>query len=135
MSTYAPVDRLVEVLGLAAALKFAGRFGGRSVYVPLPERLKPEGSLAGTVGFDLAQKICGEWGGQEIMVPKCRAYLAREMARAIHREPETMTMRDIAGKYGITERWAFQLLAAPAPAPAEPAEPMKAAQRQLFPET
>jgi Mor family transcriptional regulator len=130
---YASVDRLVEVLGLAAALKFAARFGGRSVYVPLPERLKPEGPLAGTIGFDLAQKICVEWGGQEVMVPKCRAYLAREMARAIHREPKSMTVRAIAEKYDITERYAFQLLAA-AP-PAEPDDPAKSAQRSLFSET
>lgn len=133
---YVPVERLVDVLGVAVALKFAARFGGRAIYVPRPEGLKPEGPLAGTVGFDLGLKVCREWGGQEIAVPKCRPYLAREMARAIHREAKTMTVSAIAEKYEITERWAFQILAAPAPVErAEPEAAAASAQRQLFPGT
>lgn len=129
--TYAPVDRLVEVLGVPDALKFAERFGGNRLYVPQPERLKPEGALVATLGYEAARKLAFEWRGMEIMVPKCREYLARARARAIHAEPATMSRADIARKYGITERRVFQILEAPPPG--EPAA-APAAQRSLFSE-
>lgn len=133
--TYAPVDRLVEVLGVPGALKFAERFGGNRVYVPQPERLKPEGVLVATLGFEAAQKLAFEWRGMEIMVPKCRDYLARAMARAIHADEATMSRADIARKYGVSERRVFQILAAPAPAePAGSTEAAPSAQRSLFSE-
>lgn len=129
--TYVPVGELVEAIGLAAALKLARRFGGRRVYVPQPERIKPEGPLAGTIGFDAVTRLAKTWRGQEIAVPKCVGYLARERARRIHAEPAAMSIAAIAAKYDITERWAFRILATPAPG--EPAEePARLAQRDFF---
>jgi Mor family transcriptional regulator len=129
--TYAPVDRLVAIIGLGAALKFAGRFGGRRVYVPQPERLKAEGPIVATIGFEAAQRLAFEWRGQEIAVPRCVSYLVRERARRIHADAATMSAAEIAGKYGITERYAFMILAEPAPV--EPA-PLPSPQGSLFSE-
>lgn len=129
---YASVDRLVEVLGLAGTLALARRFGGVRVYVPQPERLKPEGALVATLGHDIAHKLAFEFRGLEIMVPKCVAYLNRERARRIHAEAKTASAAQLATRYGITERYVFAILAEPPPdEPAEPA-PGAAAQRSLF---
>jgi Mor family transcriptional regulator len=133
--TYAPVERLVEILGIALALKFAGRFGGRRTYLPQPERLKPEGPIVATVGYEAAVKLAHEWRGQEIMVPRCVSYLVRERARAIHADAKTLSKDQLALKYDITERYVFMIL--DAPAPTEPADVPQApsAQRGLFSET
>lgn len=130
---YAPVDRLVAVLGIVAALRFAERFGGRRVYVPQPERIKPEGPVVATIGYDAAVRLAQEWRGLEIMVPLCAAYVRQQRDRAIHAEPQQMSVADVAGKYGITERHAFRILASEPPEAAESAA--SSAQPSLFPES
>lgn len=118
---YAPVDRLVAVLGVVGALKFAERFGGGRVYLPQPERLKPEGAIVQTIGMEAARKLAFEWRGMEIMVPQCAAHLKRERDRAVHAEAKTLSVKEVALKYGITERHAFRILAtAPEPEPDKP---------------
>ena len=126
---YAPVDCLVEVLGVALALRFAKRFGGGRVYVPQPERLKPEGAIVATIGLEAGLRLCHEWRGLEIMVPKCVSYLARDRARAIHAERRTMSVAGLARKYEITERHASRILAEPPPVE-EPAPAAPRAQRE-----
>lgn len=131
---YASVDRLVEVLGLAATLQLAERFGGRRVYVPQPERLKPEGALVATIGFDAAVKLVHEWRGLEIIVPQCAAYLRRARDRAIHADAAQMTAVAISRKWGITERHVFRVLAEPPPAVEDGGAPAgNPAQASLFP--
>lgn len=129
---YAPVGRLVEVLGVVSALKLAKRFGGGRLYVPQPERLKPEGAICATIGYDAAAKLAHEWRGLEIMVPRCVSYLVRERARAMHAEAKSMSVGEVARKYDMTERYAFMTLAEPPPVE-DPAEAeAESAQRQLF---
>lgn len=129
--TYATVERLVEILGLVNALKFAERFGGGRVYLPQPERLKPEGPIVQLLGMDAAREIAFEWRGMEIMVPQCAAHLRAQRDASIRAESATMSVKEIALKYGLTERHAFRILAT---APA--AEPIVAeaarAQGKLF---
>lgn len=129
---YAPVERLVAVLGLVTALKFVERFGGVRLYLPQPERLKPEGPIVQTIGFEAARKLAFEYRGMEIMVPKCVSLLKQRRDRAIHAEPKTMSVKEIALKYGMTERNAFYVLAKP-PEPEAPAQP--SLQRGLFSES
>lgn len=133
-TTYAPVERLVAILGVVAALRFAERFGGRRVYVPQPERLKAEGALVSTLGHDAASKLAFEWRGQEIVVPICADLLRVERDRAIHADAAAnLSASAIAAKYGVTERHVFRILAEPAPAAAAPGA-AAIAQRQLFPD-
>lgn len=130
-TTYAPVERLVAILGLAGALKFAERFGGVRVYLPQPERLKPEGALVQLLGFEAAQALAFEWRGQEIVVPQCAAYLRAQRDRAIREDARTMSAVDVALKYRTTERHVFRILAtAPAAEPA--AQGAARAQGKLF---
>jgi len=131
---YASVDRLVEVLGLAATLQLAERFGGRRVYVPQPERLKPEGALVATIGYDKAVKLTYEWRGLEIIVPQCAAHLRRARDRAIHADAARQTAAELSKKWGITERHVFRVLAAPPPdGDAGEAPAGNPAQASLFP--
>lgn len=130
-TTYAPVERIVEVVGLAAALRLAERFGGRRLYVPQPERLKAESPLAAVLGFDLAQKFAFEWRGMEIVVPRCVEYLRRARDRQIHLDAKSMSAAEIAAKHGMTERHVFRVLAEAAPA-AEADAAAASSQRSLF---
>lgn len=132
---HASVDRLVEVLGLAATLKLAERFGGRRLYVPQPERLKPEGAIVATIGYDLAVKLAYEWRGLEIVVPQCAAYVRRARDRAIHADAAAMPVAEISRKWGMTERHVFRILAEPPPADeAGAADARRLAQPSLFPD-
>lgn len=129
--TYATVDRLVEILGVVNALKFAERFGGGRVYLPQPERLKPEGAIVQLLGMDQARAIAFEWRGMEIMVPQCAAHLRAQRDAVIRAEAKSVSVKEIALKYGLTERHAFRILATVPPA--EPDEPLAArAQGKLF---
>jgi len=112
---HATAGRLVEILGVSGALKFAEAFGGRRLYLPQPERLKPEGRIVAVVGFEAARKLAFEWRGLEVMVPKCAAYLQAQRDRAIHEDSKTLSYRALAEKYQLTERRIGQILEQPAP--------------------
>src|SRR5262249_45522523 len=102
---HAQAERLVEILGVPLALKFAERFGGRGLSLPQPERLKAESALAALLGFPAAQKLAFEWRGLEVMVPKCRDWmLARRNAEIRARHDGGQSMRALAEAFGLTEK-------------------------------
>lgn len=128
MPLYAPIGRLIDVLDEPTALKLVALLGGRRVFIPYPERLKPEGKLVAAVGYEAALKLAREWSGIEIMLPTCRHLLARERWRAIRAEPKTMPAKAVARKYNLTERSVFRIRSS---RPAGPRRPAAARRTQM----
>lgn len=127
----APIERLVELLGVAGALKLAERFGGQRLY--MPERVKPEGALAQAIGFEAAQKLAFEWRRDAVDIPKCAALLRARRDRQIREDTKAMSVAAVAEKWDTTERNVYMILARPEPSADEGAAVVDAAQRTLFP--
>jgi Mor family transcriptional regulator len=108
---HARIEEIVRVIGLPAALELLERFGGTSIYLPHPSRVKPDSALAQAIGMEAACRLASAWPQCEIGVPRGLEYARRERDRAIRSEPPTMTLRDLARKYGLTERRIQQIRA------------------------
>ena len=124
-----PVAQLIEVLGLPDALKLVSHFGGGSVYLPHPSRLREGNAIAAAIGRPAATKLCAEWPQLDVMVPRLAAELRRIRDRAIRRERATLSVTRLAWKYQTTERHVYRVLAGE-----DDGEPDAApsAQRDLF---
>lgn len=59
-----------EVCGREAALKIAAHYGGRRLYVPYPERLNADSSVAKVIGLEAAEALAEAFrGGSLIEIP------------------------------------------------------------------
>lgn len=101
---HAPLEQLVELLGLPAALALVERFGGVPIYLPHPSRVKADGDLATAIGIEAARKLAAAWPQEHVVVPRAAAYLRRQRDAAIRRDRATMSEREVALKYGTTDR-------------------------------
>lgn len=74
MSDTAPLPdlltRIAEAAGESAALLVAKKFGGRPLYLPRAQDLKPDHRLAELVGIERAKAICAELGRGEVILPR-----------------------------------------------------------------
>ena len=110
---HAPIDEIVRVIGMQLALLLAERFGGRTIYLPHPSRVKPETPAAQLLGIEAACRLASEWPQCVLSIPKAAEYLRQVRDREIRAEPNGMTVGEIAFKYGLTERHVFRILATP----------------------
>jgi len=129
-NVYIPVERLIEVVGLPAALKFAESFGGMSVYFPHPENLRPGNAIVAAIGIDAARKCAVEWKQLDVMMPRCCDQLRRRRDRALRVDGQRMSARRLARKYMLTERQVYRILALADEA--EETDVRDAAQQKLF---
>ncbi len=121
---YAPLDEIVRLIGEQAALHLVEAFSGTRIYLPHPSRVNPDGPVARALGLEAAIRLSSEWPQCEIEIPKSDKLLRRERDRRIKAEPATMLIRDIARKYGLTERQVYRIRASADPdAPDAPATP------------
>lgn len=110
---YAEARRLVQLLGVDDALKFAAAFGGRRLYVPKARSLKADGAIVAAIGADAAMKIVAEYRGLEIMVPKCQRWLIAKRNAVIWSELQAgRSVRSVAERFGMTERNVSRIAAA-----------------------
>lgn len=112
---------IAQLIGEAMALQLSKAHGGRSLYIPSPQRLKPTASVVVLVGVEAAAKLGQRYNGASIVVPigpgkRARVWELREMNWSIPR---------IAAEMRCHERTVYNILAGPrpralaAPAPAE----------------
>lgn len=104
MQVHATVKELLDILGPEALTQFAMRYGGTRVYIPQPHFLKPGHELSRVVGFELAVKLAREWRGVEMAVPRCLSLARALRDDKIRAEAPSMTLREQALKYRLTER-------------------------------
>ena len=74
--------RLCGVQGLCALVQ---RWRGQSLYVPTPDRLRPDHPIAQAVGMEAARRLSAECGGNRLTVPLCIGALRAERDREIWR--------------------------------------------------
>ena len=96
---------IAEVIGLQRTLSLAKKAGGTRLY--FSKTAKPEHSLVQLVGLRAARDLANRFGGESLHVPNGRAALNSYRARALRREGRTV--REIARKLGLSDRWISQL--------------------------
>ncbi len=102
------LNRLSDVIGVAAALALAERFGGGEIYVPL--RIQADHPVAQCIGVEAAEKLAAAFGsgqsGARIDIPKGDDITRARRNRAIVAASETGVSKQALGRaHGLTTRW------------------------------
>lgn len=93
------------------ALKFLERFGGKRLYIPTPERLKPDHRICQCLGPEKALALSREIGGQRIDVPMGRKYIWQERnQRVIALKNQGKSINEIADIIGCSTRLVYKIL-------------------------
>lgn len=97
-----------ELIGMAATLKLVAKYGGVRLYVP--KTLRPDHDLVATIGRELAEYMAERFGAEVLEIPK--ALLANVALRnvTIKQEYESLSQRQLALKYHLTERQVRNIL-------------------------
>lgn len=99
----ASVQELVEVVGMAAALKIVEERGGIRLCVPTSAR--DDHWLASHIGMDALKILVEYYRGEEIEIPRCAAALRTIKDRQIAAQAAGGdTNAQLARQYGYTER-------------------------------
>lgn len=94
---------LAEMIGLPATLKLVETYPGVSIFVP--KNVEPEHKLATLLGLDQARALSAMYGGENhFEVPRAVRAVRRLRDRALLADLQTMSQRDAALKYQLTER-------------------------------
>lgn len=97
------VARLVEVVGVDAAMAIVEERGGIRLYTPV--KADPEHWLADRLGMVAFQKLVDEYQGEEIEVPRCLEALRAAKDALIAADAEAgASDAELARRYGYTER-------------------------------
>lgn len=103
---------VVETIGIERALVLVQKWGGRSVWVPAPERLDDEHELVKTLGRDAATKLSKIAAQDRIRVPRCETYLVAMRDEMIRKDYAAgKTAASLASEHRLTERHVFRILA------------------------
>jgi len=122
------LQEIAGLIGLPATLKLAQHYGGVRLYVP--KKLSSDHVLASVVGYDAAVRLAEHFGGlPHFDIPKAQAVsIALRNSKIRESWQANMSVRQIALKYGLTERYIRRVLAA-SEQQNEPSDPK---QRGLF---
>lgn len=126
----ARLEEIVQAIGLPATLGLIEKFGGVRVYFPHPSRVRADSDLARAIGAEAVQRLAALWPSTYVALPQAAAYLRRERNRAIHREKDALSIRELALKYELGERAVYSIIMNP-PAD-EPVAALDEAQLHLF---
>lgn len=103
-----------RLIGLPATLDLVRVYGGLRIYIPTPERVRPEHQLAKVIGEDRLKALAEVYGGEDhFTLPKAeRAILALRNARIAHAYGHHKTVRELAREHRLTERQIERIVAA-----------------------
>ena len=106
---YAPLIKIVEAIGLPAAMKLVEHFGGTRIYLPLPENVDAENEIARAVGLQAALQFAAAWDfdrdpDRHVEIPLARRQLRALMKEEILRDSAQLSERQLARKYRTTQR-------------------------------
>ncbi|MBX9635057.1 MAG: helix-turn-helix domain-containing protein [Magnetospirillum sp.] len=102
---------IVGIIGEAKALHLSKVRGGRTLYIPSPQRLGPNTPLVEIVGAEAAEALAMRFGGAPIDVPLSPG----KRARVWELREARWTIARIAGELKCTERTIYNILAGPRP--------------------
>ena len=106
---YAPLAKIIDAIGLPDAMKLVEHFGGTVIYLPLPENIGSESDIARAVGIESAIKLARAFDfegdpDRHVEIPLGRPQLRVLMRDQVLRDRETMSEKQLARKYGTTQR-------------------------------
>jgi len=110
---YAPLLKIIEAIGLPAAMKLVENFGGMRLHWPLPENIDERNDIARAIGVDAARKLAAAWGPDDDRrpsIPLARRHLRIIARLEIRRDAGSMTVPELARKYETTERNIYRYL-------------------------
>ncbi len=97
------LQEIAELIGLPATLKLVESYGGVRLYVP--KRIDDDHALARLIGLDNARLLSDAYGAEEHFdIPRAVAATRAVRDMQIRTDRKTMTHRELALKYGLTER-------------------------------
>jgi uncharacterized protein (DUF433 family) len=99
-----------DLIGLPATLRLVESYGGVRLYVP--QRLAEDHPLALLIGASAARQLADVYGGEEHFdIPRAVAIARQVRNRRLREERDRgMSHRDLALKYGLTERQVRNIL-------------------------
>lgn len=99
---------LYEVIGASALLALAREYGGRRLYVP--KRVDGGHDIARALGVDAARRLAAHYGGETIDVPLLAGFETALRHAAIRAAWSTSSAREIAERFGTTERHVYRIV-------------------------
>lgn len=97
------LHEMARVVGVEGVRKLVDAYGGVRLYVP--QSVDQDHPLAELLGLAAARAMSAELGGDVIDVPRCHLAVKRARDAALVRDAaQGMSQRDLARKYGMTER-------------------------------
>jgi Mor family transcriptional regulator len=104
------LEQLVDLVGVAAALRLVEKRGGTHFYVPHPTRVKPHALLAQEIGLEAARALAAAYPSQHVMAPRGEAYLRRQRDLGVLNDCKDMSVTAVARKYELTERHVYRIM-------------------------
>lgn len=104
------LERLVEILGLADALRLVEKRGGVAAYVPQPDRVKAHCELAQAMSLEGARKLAALYPMERLMVPRGAAHLRRERDIAVLKAVRNDSVSQVALEFQLTERHVYRIM-------------------------
>ncbi len=95
-----------EAIGYDGAMRLAEEYGGRRLYVPLPENCRAQHPLARLLGLDALLRLAEIWGGQEHFEVPCGVQVLRRRrdAALVAAHAAGESLRSLAARFFISER-------------------------------
>ncbi len=107
----APLEELVDAIGMPAALKLIERFGGTRIALPLPANVHADNPVAQVIGVEPVRKLAALWGQERPYLPRAVAYLRRQRDRQLRSDAQRLPIPQVALRYQLTERAVYLILA------------------------
>ncbi|MGH8012576.1 MAG: Mor transcription activator family protein [Candidatus Binataceae bacterium] len=104
---YVSRERLIELLGAAAAARVVEVFGAARIYMPEPES-ESYPTVTRKLGDETARRLCREYGGMQVIFPRRLVETRTEIAML---RQENLTAVEIARRLGCTERYVYAVFA------------------------
>lgn len=102
---------IVDAIGYDLTVRLVARLGGTRVY--LASSVHPRDELAQVIGLQAACHLVKQLGRGAFDVPRCQAWLmARRNEEIVNRWDAGETQRELALRFGLTERHVRSVIAA-----------------------
>lgn len=108
---YAPLDTLIETIGLELTKKLVQAHGGERLYFPQAEHVTSDSGIARVIGVAPARALSALWAQEYVEIPNARRQMHTIVRVDIVRDSQHMTIRELVRKYKITRRGIHRILA------------------------
>lgn len=96
------LQEMDQLIGTKAVFQLVEKYGGIRFYVP--QKIHADHELAKLIGMEAAEKLAREYGGSAHEIPRALLASIDRRNQEIKNEYKTHSQRQLARKYGLTER-------------------------------